>query len=77
MLETDHQKIFAAYHRNFEYEEITNTIRHLKTLISAPGNEVRMALKDIVPDYQTVVENNDKLLSEKIGELSLSDSKTS
>ena len=77
MLETDHQKIFAAYHRNFEYEEITNTIVRLRTLVSAPGKEIRMALKDIVPDYQTVVENNDKLLSEKIGELSLSDSKTS
>lgn len=81
MLNTDHEKIFAAYHRNFEYDEIVGTVSMLRGLVSSPSVEIRAALKRIVPDYQSAYDssepnNSDNLLEKKISELSLTDTET-
>ncbi len=52
-LATDHQKIFAAYHRPFAYEDVSHSIRHLSELLDrgALNAAILRALSEIIPEF--------------------------
>ncbi len=52
MLDTDHHKIFAAYHRGFSLPDVLESIDTLVSHIGSSPNEVRIQLKAIIPDFQ-------------------------
>ncbi|MCA9198276.1 MAG: polysaccharide biosynthesis protein [Planctomycetales bacterium] len=55
-LETDHPKIFAAYHRLYEPNELVATIKMLESVTSHSADAIREMLHKIVPEYQTTNE---------------------
>lgn len=52
MLATDHPKLFAAYHRPYENDEVRLAIDELSSLAHGPADELRRRLKHYVPEYQ-------------------------
>ena len=51
MLDTDHPKIHAAYHRDYSVDEVLESIRDLEPFIGKPNADVRTKLKEIVPEF--------------------------
>ena len=51
MLETDHPKVRAAYHRDYSVEEVLAAIEGLHPFISRSNADVRAKLKEIVPEF--------------------------
>lgn len=51
MLDTDHPKIHAAFHRDYAISEVLSAIESLKPYISQSNAEVRKKLKEIVPEF--------------------------
>ena len=51
MLETEHPKIHAAYHRNYSVDDVQATIESLQPFVSRPNVDVRAKLKKIVPEF--------------------------
>ncbi|MFO0916142.1 MAG: nucleoside-diphosphate sugar epimerase/dehydratase [Pirellulales bacterium] len=52
MLQTTHPKIHAAQHRRYTVPEVLKAIDELKPLLSAPNQQIRAKLKDIIPEFQ-------------------------
>ena len=52
MLETSHSKVRAAYHRPHSPGEVRQTIEELRQVTNASDVDVRIKLKELVPDYQ-------------------------
>ncbi len=62
MLATDHPKLFAAYHRPYEINDVRRAIDELAALAHGPADALKNRLKQFVPEYQlktapTVVPN--------------------
>ncbi len=51
MIATDHAKIFAAWHRILDAEEVAESVNQLAAVIHQPADEVRQLLKKFVPEY--------------------------
>lgn len=51
LLDTEHPRIHACYHRYFPLDEVSKTIEVLQSSIYRDPDEVRAALRSAVPDY--------------------------
>ena len=51
MLETEHPKVRAAYHRDYTVSEVLDSIDSLKPYIGRSNTDVRDKLKEIVPEF--------------------------
>ncbi len=52
MLTTTHPKLFAAYHRTFELQDVRKAIDELAALVHGSPDELRRRIKRWVPEYQ-------------------------
>jgi FlaA1/EpsC-like NDP-sugar epimerase len=70
-LTTDHQKIFAAYHRPFSYEDVAISIEKLAELAdrNASAEEILEGLGDIIPEFKHASFERSKKTSSNDSEL--------
>ena len=58
MLPTPHPKVFVAYHRPFEIDEVRASIDSLAAIMHGSAAEVRAELKRYIPEYATPADTN-------------------
>ena len=55
MLETSHPKVRAAYHRPHSTSQVRRAIEELRHVVAGNDVDVRIKLKELVPDYNPLV----------------------
>jgi FlaA1/EpsC-like NDP-sugar epimerase len=58
MLPTPHPKVFVAYHRPFEIDEVRASIDSLAAIMHGSAEEVRAELKRFIPEYAAPADRN-------------------